>query len=240
MRDFIYRVTVFFLVIPIFSIILVEICCRALEFPKISHHNIGAKSQDLIPLIDSNTILLLGDSRVEWGVKPELIKYNNKEQVINLALPGNNGLDIMNYLKVNKIYPKTIIWGFTPNYGRYTNHNLDKVIYSRPNRAVANLKYWLKQNSYFFDHKSITNHFKGERPYFKNHKYDNWGGAYVTEYGNYQERKKVQLKMYEEWQLDFDKDKYTNYLSSIKLLINWFDNRTKIVTIQHRLNYVNN
>jgi len=55
-------------------IALVETFFTLLKAPKISYENIDARSQQLIPKIDSNSILFLGDSRIAWGIKPNIIK----------------------------------------------------------------------------------------------------------------------------------------------------------------------
>jgi len=227
MKKFSYKILVFIIVIPILAIILFEGTCRLLDIPKISHNNIKSKSHDLIPKIDSNTILFLGDSRIEYGIKPETINKaltNNDEiNIINLALPGSNGLDIMNYLKINSIYPKIIILGYSPNYGRYSNHSLDKVTYSNKNRIEEKIKYFLSQNSFVYDTNSIEEYINGKYPYFKEHKYDNWGGVRVTNNGDYQKRQLVQHNLYTEWSNSFNNEDLNNYYAVISEYRKWFE-----------------
>lgn len=226
MRKFSYKILIFTIIIPILLISLFESACHVLNIPKISHNNIKSKSQDLIPKIDSNTILFLGDSRIEYGIKPEVVKKSlikNKEiKIINLALPGSNGLDILNYLKINSIYPKTIIFGFTPNYGRYSNHSFDKTTYSNKNRIIENIKYFLGQTSFFYDTNSIKQYLKGEYPFFKSHEYDEWGGVTVINNGNYQKRKMIQYDIYKDWSISFNKEDLDNYYTLISQYKKWF------------------
>jgi hypothetical protein len=225
MKKYLYKLLIF-LTIPVFVIILIEVFFNVIKVPKISYPDIYYKSQNLIPQINSNTILFLGDSRVEWGIKPLIIKNtlncNDKVNVINLAMPGSNGLDILTYLKAKSIYPKIIILGYTPNYGRYENHGLDKIKYTKRNRVEESVKYYLKQNSFVYDYNSIKEYLFGEHPLHLSHEYDKWGGVNVIEYGNYQYKKDVQMKIYKSWSDNFDKDKLYSYHASIEELKKWF------------------
>lgn len=209
-------------------IIVFEIFCRLIGVPKISHHKLLAKSQLLIPKINSNTILFLGDSRVEWGIKPELIQDNytsiNNFKVLNLAMPGSNGLDILSYLKSENIFPKIIIMGYTPNYGRYTNHDLDRVNYTDINRIKENVKYYLRQNSFFYDYHSFIEYINGKHPLHLNHDYDDFGGVNISLYGNFLSKKEMEIKVYSEWSNDFSSKKFETYCNSVVELENWFSN----------------
>lgn len=204
-----------------------------MKVPKISHHNILAKSQNLIPQIDSETILFLGDSRVEWGVKPIRIKKttNYKGNIINLAMPGSNGLDILNYLQKNSIYPRLIIIGYTPNYGRYKNHELDIQNYSYSNKRSSNIKYLLKQRSYTYDYSSILEYFKGNRPYFRKHFYDEMGGVVVQENGDYGARSSHQHRMYEGWAQDLKNIEHDQYLLTLSSYLKGFKGNSLIYGI---------
>ena len=226
MKKFLSKILIFF-TIPVIVIILTEFVCNKFKVPKISYPNISSKSQNLIPQINSNTILFLGDSRLEFGIKPMIIKdilNDDKVKVINLAMPGSNGLDILTYLKEQSIYPKLIILGYTSNYGRYKNHDLDKKKYTVRNRKEESLKYYLKQNSFIYDYISIKIYFSGEHPLHIGHEYDILGGVNVTEYGDYKYKKDIQIKIYESWSRSFEKDSLYAYHSSIKQLKKWFSN----------------
>lgn len=215
-----------FITLPILVILVIEVLCHFM-ITKISHHNIMAKSQELIPEIDSNSIIILGDSRLEWGIKTQNIT-NKGGCVINLAMPGSNGLDIVKYLINNKIYPKTIIMGFTPNYGRYNNHNLDEIDISKINLYKNSLKYWLIQNSYIYDKESIILFLEGKEPYFINHKYDEYGNVIVEENGYFNKRIKHQLKMYKRWSLEFNKNYFDIYIKNLSSLIFKLKGKTNV------------
>ena len=162
------RTLLVFLSIPILIILVIELFAHIIGIPKISNHNIYSKAQDLVPQIDSNTFLILGDSRVEWGIKPaRLGKYFRipHNAIINLAFPGSNGIDILAYLLKIKKYPKFILIGYTPNYGRYPNHNLENQEYSFGNKLKMKMEYFLNQNLYIKD-KSILYYLKKEPLYF--------------------------------------------------------------------------
>jgi len=228
MEKFIKKIICFvaisFLLIPI-----IESICH-LIVPKISHHNIFAKSQNLIPKIDSNSIVFLGDSRLECGIKTEEIT-NKSGKVINLAMPGSNGFDIIEYMISNKIYPKTLIIGFTPNYGRYKNHNLNKLHYSTKNLIKESFKYWLKQNSFTYNKASINLFLAGKEPYFVNHEYDNYGNVVVKENGDFNKRMELQLKMYKNWNDRFNKNEFKNYLQKLSELVSLLDGKTNVYGI---------
>lgn len=215
-----------FITILLLIIVLVEVTCNLFKVPKNSYQNIYAKGQNLIPQINSNTILFLGDSRIEWDIKPIIIKNIFKTEgdinVINLAMPGSNGLDILAYLKANNIYPKLIILGYTTNVGRYKNHDFDKIIYSNKNKVLERFKYFLKQNSYTYDWNSIKKFLDGDLPVNLNHAYDKWGGVHVTLYGDYKYQEDHNLKYYKQWSKDFSKAKLSTYFSSIKKFKQWF------------------
>lgn len=223
-----------FVTIALIAIVLVELLCVIIKVPKISHNNIYSKSQDLIPQINSNTILFIGDSRVEWGIKPIVIKeiLNNegKFNVINMAMPLSNGLDILSYLKEKNIYPKLIVLGYTINYGRYTNHNLDKEKYSNRNRIIENIRYSMKQIFYVIDYESIIQYLMGKHPVNMNHEYDKWGGVNLEIYGDYLTKKSLQMSIYKDWSETFSKDEYLKYYSTIEQLNIWFSQgETKII-----------
>jgi hypothetical protein len=225
MKKYLIKLLIF-VTIALFAILIVEVFSTIIKVPKISYPNIYPKSQSLIPKINSNTILFLGDSRIEWGIKPIIIQniLNNKHNinVVNLAMPKSNGLDILTYLKSKNIFPKIIILGYTSNFGRYTNHDLDKIEYSNRNRIEERLKYFLKQNYFIYDYNSIKEYLMGRHPISINHEYDSLGGVNVTLYGNYQSKKEFQIKIYTEWSKDFSKDKLKAYYLSVKKFKQWF------------------
>lgn len=206
-----------FLALALIITLLIELGLRFAGIPHVSNHNIYAKSQNLIPLIDSNTILILGDSRLEWGIKPIVLeeKLEGKFKVINLALPISNGLSALKYLRQENIYPKLIILGYTPNYGIYQSHGLNTQHYSIKNRLMENARYFLSQNSYLYDLSSLKLFFAGKTTYFKSHEYDYRGGAYVQENGNYEERKKVQYGNYKKRSDTFNPDYLNEYAKAI-------------------------
>ena len=215
MKRFIQKNIVFFIVLPILLLSFIE-SISYLFITKISHHKIVAKAQSLIPKIDSNSIVIIGDSRLEWGIKTYEIT-NKKGKVINLAMPGSNGFDIIHFLIQNNIYPQKIIIGFTPNFCKYKNHNLNKLHFSTKNLLIENIKYWLKQNSYLYDKASIDLFLKGEVPLFIDHQYDDLGNVLVKENGDYHQRMNYQLKMYKEWNTNFDYNLYKNYVKELNL-----------------------
>lgn len=212
-------------------IFVVELSCRLLKVPKISHHNIYSKSQDLIPIINNNTILILGDSRLEWGIKPlKVLEKLTKDSlnVINMALPGSNGLDILIYLKKNNIYPRLILMGYTPNYGRNKNHGLDLISYSKPNAIKEKIKYSLKQTLYLQD-QSIKEYIINGFPYFKNHKYDALGGAIVNEYGDYAKRLEEQIVIYNTYKNSFDSLGLKKYCTEMNTMIKIFRKNGSVI-----------
>ncbi len=225
MKQFISKVIVF-TIIPIVFVLMLEVIAYSF-IPKISHHKIKAKGQLLIPKVDSNSILILGDSRLEWGLKTHKI-INENGNVLNLAMPGSNGFDVIQYLITNKIYPKLIILGFTPNYYRYENHKLNKMHFSITNLLKESSKYWLMQNSYIYEMNSILLFIKGKQPYFIRHVYDNQGNVVVKEKGCFKERFKLQLEMYKRWYEEFDEKKYKRYLLEMKDLISQFEGKTSV------------
>jgi hypothetical protein len=168
----------FFVLTPLAFVISIEVLARVLKIPKISVPKIKAKAQDLVPIIDNNTMLILGDSRIEWGIKPRVLAkaLDCNLKVVNLAMPGSNGLDILKYLQKEGIYPKLILIGYTRNYGLINGHGLDKERYNFFNRIKENISYQILQNFYVKD-KSIVNFFNHEPLYFKSHVYDEWGGG---------------------------------------------------------------
>lgn len=210
---------------------IIELLARIAQIPKISNHNISAKAQDLVPLIDENTFLIIGDSRLEWGIKPSNLKkqLNLKNvKVINLAFPESNGIDILDYLSKKNIYPKAILMGYTPNYGRYTNHNLDIAKYSFIRKINADFKYFIGQTFYLND-ESFLNFFNGKAQYFKSHDYDSWGGVNVFEYGDYSKRMELQKKMYKEWEETFSQEKLNNYCTKLNNLIARFKQKQTMI-----------
>ena len=222
-----FQKSILFLLIPLFILSFVELIARYNNIPKISHHNIYAKSQSLIPLVGRNSLIILGDSRMEWGIKPinlerEFNKNNrNKLNAINLAMPGSNGIDILLYLKARKIYPKVLVLGYSPNVVRYKNHNLNIIKYTFFNMVIENIKYYIKQTLLVSD-KSIFHYLKNGKPYFKSHKYDKSGGVIVFEYGDYSQRKQHQVKMYQKWREDFDITELREHITQLNKLITHF------------------
>lgn len=223
-----------FILIALVAIFIVEISCRIIKIPKITHHNIMAKSRNLVPKISKNSILFLGDSRIEWGIKPlEILEALDSPNltVINLALPGSNGIDILKYLINNKIYPSQIVAGFSPFYGAYTNHSLDTINYSWEDRIKANVKYLINQNFYISD-RSINEYLRRELPLYKDHQYDPWGGVIVSEYGDYSQRLDYQVETSMKMRDSFDSSGYTRYVGEMNSLIKAFrENGTSFVGI---------
>jgi len=223
---------IFFFVVIAFALAgLFEIACRVLRIPKISPHNIYAKSMELIPRINKNSIVILGDSRLEWGIKPLAIYdklLDKNSRVINLAVPGSNGLDVLNYLNNHKIYPKLIIVGYTPNFGGYQNHKLDLISYSRRAIINAKVKYFLNKTFYIRD-ESVVEYIKHGYPYFKNHTYDDWGGAIVNEYGDYSQRTKFQIENYTLVRQSFDSLVLAKYCNTMDTLIQSFKKNGSII-----------
>lgn len=217
----------FFLLYPVIAIILIETFCNILNIPKASYSNLEAKGLTLIPKVDNSSIILVGDSRIEWGIKPEMI-LNPEGEVYNLAFPNSNGFDILKYLLDNRIYPKAIIMGFTPNNHRYTNHNFDTMEFSAKNRMIENVKYYLKQNSYVYDWGSILSYFYGTHPFTIDHSYDKWGGVTVTEHGDFEHRFKMTKEHHKEWEETFDSLKYQHYIIELNDLLNKFRGKSEL------------
>jgi hypothetical protein len=220
-----------FVTIPAVMALGIEAFVRLLGVPKISHHNIRSKSQDLIPQIDSKTILFLGDSRVEWGVKPIKVGADLDCKVINLALPGSNGMDILEYLNASKVYPKAIVVGYTPNVSGNLNHELDRQEYNLKNRIKEKIRYFLLQNFYLVDFQSLVSYKNGDTLYFKSHAYDELGGASVREYGDYSSRYHFQLKMYTQRRANFNPEQHSAYLAKMGEMIKAFSGKTEIVGV---------
>lgn len=173
-------------------VLLLEGIYRVAGVPKISHGKTKAKAQELIPLIDSNTVLVIGDSKMEWGINSNVIVNKLKTQdrnlgFVNMAMPGSSGEDVLRYLLEKKVYPKMILQGFDVFYGSYNNHGFDQMKYNTFNRLVEQIAYFFDKNFYFRD-PSVLEYIINGSPYFKNHEYDSWGGAMVTENGDYTQR----------------------------------------------------
>lgn len=228
MRKFIQQLG-FFTAVFICIILLFELFCH-ISIPKISHHNIHAKSQLLIPQIDSNAVVILGDSRLEWGLKTQEMAQG-KEHILNLAFPGSNGFDIIRYMINNEIYPKKILLGFTPNYWTYHNHQMDKEEYSTMNLFKTTIKYWLTQHSFLYDKTSLDLYFKGEKPYFIHHDYDEYGNVLVKERGDFQEREKHQLELYADLNKKFNRDSLNTYLNELAQLLDALKGKTSVYGI---------
>lgn len=73
-----------------------ELTCLIIDIPKKSHNNISAKGQELIPKINNNSVLLLGDKIMKMVSTQEIDDSNGN--VINLALPGIKGFEMLQYL----------------------------------------------------------------------------------------------------------------------------------------------
>lgn len=226
MKKFLLKIVLFTFIL-LMCTLTIELVCRLIKIPKISHNNISAKGQALIPKIDNNSVLLLGDSRIEWGLKTQEI-YNANGNVLNLAFPGSNGFDILQYLLKKKIYPKTIIIGFTPNYYISENHDFDKLQPSIISQFKASFKYLLKQHSYFVDFDSIAIFLQGTRPYLINHIYDDFGNVVVKENGYFYERYQPQKKMYTIWHEQFNEISYDKYLIQLNNIMQKFRDKSTV------------
>lgn len=211
-------------------VLLLEGLYRLLKVPKITHHSINAKAQQLVPQINGNTVLILGDSKLEWGIKPLVMQQKLPAglNVIDMAMPGSNGNDLMQYLIENNIYPKLIILGYASNYGTYNNHGFDKLAYSNKNRITENALYWLDQHFYFRD-RSVLEYIQHGRPYFKSHVYDALGGATVTEYGDYAKRFNTQIEMYKGYKNTFKQSLFDAYSKETDSLVSLLKQKGTIV-----------
>lgn len=210
-----------------------EILYRLLNIPKITHQNIEAKGQLMMPQINNNTILIIGDSRLEWGIKPITVleKFSAtgcNSNVVDMAMPGSNGLDVLQYLVQHDIHPKLIIHGYAANYGGYKNHGFDKAQYSGFNKISEQFSYWMDQHLYFRD-QSVLNYIKRVPPYFKNHVYDSLGGATVTEYGDYTHRSNTQFEMYKGFKISFKQPDLDKYSAAANALIETLKSKGSIV-----------
>lgn len=202
---------------------VLELLYRILKIPKIAHHDIYAKAQKLVPRINNNTILIIGDSRPEWGIKPITVAEKMKQagidgNVINMATPGKNGLDVLRYLVKNDIHPRIIIHGYAPNYGSHQNHGTDTIAYTFFNRKYEELNYWLDRNCYFRD-QSVWYFIKRTPLYFKSHDYDSLGGVTVTENGDYKARAAEQHKMFSSFTRNFKPEELHRYDTEANALI---------------------
>ena len=232
MKHFIKRFFQFSLFILLITAII-EITLRATDAPKMSHFSILPKSFELIPQIDENTVLILGDSRLEFGLKPEMMRSILKDEdvkVVNMAFPGSNGIDILKYLKSKSIYPRFVIMGYTPNYGRYDNHGIDQQQFSKVNEWLENIKYMLKQEFYLFDRASLRCLIKEPETYWISHDYDEWGGVQVIAEGNYNDRLDHQIDLYESWMKGFSSARLDGYYNELRDLKSFFSKQgTKIL-----------
>jgi hypothetical protein len=216
---FLRRVLGFF-VIPLLLFGMTETVARMLHIPKISHNNIEAKAQQVLPQADEQTLLIVGDSRLEWGLQPLFMEDSLRSEnirVLNMAMPGSNGLDVMQYIVRNKIKLKGIVTGVSPFFGRYTNHGMDKIELSLRNCLYENGHYRARQVLYSMDN-SIANYYENGYPYFKSHHYDEQGGAVVEAWGGYDKRYAFQRSMYKKWNAEFSPEKlaiYTNTLNKL-------------------------
>ena len=210
-----------------------EILYRLLKIPKITHQDVYAKAQALVPKINSNSILIIGDSRLEWGMKPILVLEKFKAMdsncnVIDMAMPGSNGLDMLHYLVQHNIYPKLIIHGYGVDYGNYNNHDFDKQKYSNFNKISESFSYWLDEHLYFRD-KSVLQYIRHIPLYFKGHQYDSLGGATVTEYGDYYKRLAGQYEMYKSFKNNFKQTALDKYCTEANAAIETLKNKGTVV-----------
>lgn len=200
-----------------------EIVYRIIGVPKIAHHDIYAKAQKLVPRINNNTILIIGDSRPEWGIKPLVLAEKMKQasingNVVNMATPGKNGLDVLRYLVKNNIHPQIIIHGYAPNYGTHKNHGTDTIEYTFFNKQYESFNYWMDSHCYFRD-QSVWYFIKRTPLYFKSHDYDSLGGVTVTENGDYKARAEEQHKMFKSFKTSFKQQEMNNYFAEADSLI---------------------
>lgn len=233
MKRFIKNIILFTGILLLLCLAFEWVIGNLVKVPQISNHNIYAKAQKLIPQIDEHTILFLGDSRIEWGIKPLVIQDALKDKqlkVINMAVPGSNGLDVMKYLKEHNIAPKMIIAGYSTHFGRYKNHKYDKKRYTIVHKYAEIIKYTLNQNSYIYNTNSIKQYLIKKHPYFKHHEYDKLGGAVVTEYGDYNTRKAEQHTMYNLWHDTFKDSTLNEYQQQVKAYKEYFAQQGTIFT----------
>lgn len=201
MKSFILRVFVFVLIgVCLFA--AVEITGRSLNVVKRPVFNIKAKSQNLVPQIDQDTILFIGDSRIEWGIKPtkflEGFTSDNRLKAINLAFTDSNGIDVLRYLKNNRIHPQLIIIGHTPIACRYKNHGLDSEVYSNPRKLFLNAENYFRSNFLVSDN-SIYQYYKNGPLTMKRLEYGPWGDVSASLTVSYEEAKKRQILLYTSW-----------------------------------------
>ena len=215
------RILTFFMVL-IFTLVTAELFIRyVIKIPKISDHIINHKLVSLINKIDSSSIVIIGDSRLEWGLKPleiesELKKAGKNLTCFNLAMPGSNGLDVLNELEKKNINPALLVYGFSAHAYRYTqkfNIEEQKSIFKLPQYITGYVALLLNKTFIFEDnYQSVKQYIKNEPPYFIAHNYDAQGGVDVEENGNYSYRKSVQMKMYEHSYRNFDTLKYKSVI----------------------------
>ncbi len=216
---FLRRVLGFF-VLPLLLFGATETVARMLHIPKISHNNIDAKAQQVLAQADEQTLLIVGDSRLEWGLLPLAMEENLRGEnirVLNMAMPGSNGLDVMQYIVRHKIKLKGIVAGVSPFFGRYANHGVERIKLSLRNCIYENGHYQAKQVFYCMDN-SIANFYENGYPYFKSHFYDEQGGAVVDAYGGYEKRYMFQQTMYKKWNAEFSPGKLTVYTNALNKL----------------------
>lgn len=230
MKKFLKLVIVFSAVIAGF-ILVVEGVSHLIGIPKISHHNIRGKAQNVMPFVDSSAVVFVGDSRVEWGIKPGVFTNECKNEgwtACNLAAPGSNGIDVLKKIQKDSIVPRVIVIGYTAHLGRYSNHGLDALSYSITERWKANAHYWYKQHFYISD-KSIWEWVNGRDLYFKSHSYDSLGGAIVYENGDYQNRLDFQVATYVDWKSTFDSTQLRKAEAELRKLISHFQRKGSVV-----------
>ena len=231
MRKRLVKKYTIFIAIPFVLILLFEITCRVLNVPKIVHFRIEPKLQEQLPQIDNNTILFLGDSRIEWGIRPDIVEAaaaNKNLKVINMASPGSNGLDILDYLIANSIYPKLIVMGYTANYGRYTNFNANGVNLSFLNKIFHRFRYIFKSHFYISD-QSLFKYLQKEKIYFKSLEYDDKGGGRIFVNGDFSERLAFQKQLYEYWRNTYRANNFLNFVANLNSKIDILKDSSMIV-----------
>jgi len=202
--------------------IIPEGICR-LFIPKISHHKNYEKFADLFPEIDNNTILIAGDSRMEWGVKPLLLNDLMRESgsdysSINLAMPGSNGLDVLSACLEMDKYPKLILLGTNAFAPLWRNFQFDSSKTTAAYSKEVNREYFFREHSYLWEQKSIKQYFKSKPPFFLHHNYDSKGGVEVVENGNYHERLDFQIAYYKKKSATLTDSVFMNYLDELEVL----------------------
>ncbi|MCI5056468.1 MAG: hypothetical protein MRY83_10195 [Flavobacteriales bacterium] len=217
--------TILLVVTFITILVLFECVSAVLSAPKESQNKFYVKYQELIPLVNSKSVVLLGDSRMEWGVNASQIK-----NALNFGMPGSNGLDVLKYLRDNSIFPKAILINYTPFIHEYSNYNVDKTQYNLSTYIKTWIDYKLMDNSFLYNKKNMDILIHQNQPFMLEHYYNEYGDAEILLNENYPGPVQFQIDQYSSRASRFDSVKHKELLAEFEELSTVFKEHNTLFT----------